>query len=161
MVKTADGEDVPALMLNPNRWNQIANIIFLEAPAGVGFSYSIDGNYTTDDNTTAIYNWHGVQQFLTLYPEYASNDFYVSGESYAGVYVPTLVEQIMIHNDARIGLPINLKGFMVGNGCIGNVAGVCGNYGSQIRSDFLAGHGLYETVWSSLSRERQPAGTTH
>lgn len=134
---------VPQLMLNPNRWTQIANVIFLEAPAGVGFSYSTDGNYTTDDNTTAIYNFKALQAFFQSFPEFAQNDFYISGESYAGVYVPTLVEQVMINNDAGVS-SIPLKGFLVGNGCIGNVAGVCGNYGTQIRADFLAGHGLYE-----------------
>jgi carboxypeptidase C (cathepsin A) len=76
---------VPELMLNPSRWSQIANIIYLEAPAGVGFSYATDGNYTTDDNTTAAYNFEAVQQFYLLYPEYSSNDFYISGESYGNV----------------------------------------------------------------------------
>jgi len=140
---TLNGDDVPTLMLNPYRWNQIANILFLEAPAGVGFSYSTDGNYTTNDNITAAYNYEAVVQFFNLYPEYAGNDFYVSGESYAGIYVPTLVEQIMIHNgegDSKIPL----KGFMVGNGCIGNSVGAWSNAGDQIRMDFLAGHGLYE-----------------
>lgn len=54
------------------------------------------------------------------YPEYKENDFYLSGESYAGIYVPYLLNQIHSHNqmfvsDDTVFKP-NLKGMIVGNG---------------------------------------------
>lgn len=36
-------------------------------------------------------------EFFKLYPELAGNDFYFSGESYAGVLVPTVALQILNH----------------------------------------------------------------
>lgn len=36
----ADEDDVPPLVQNPNRWNLQAHMLYLEAPAFVGFSYS-------------------------------------------------------------------------------------------------------------------------
>ena len=33
---------------------QVANMLYLEAPAGVGYSYSDDRNYTTDDNVVRL-----------------------------------------------------------------------------------------------------------
>lgn len=53
------------------------------------------------------------------YSDYKKNELYISGESYAGIYVPYLVNQIHHHNMANLGTDVfmpNLKGMMVGNG---------------------------------------------
>jgi serine carboxypeptidase-like clade 1 len=94
---------------NPYTWSQAANVIFLETPLGVGFSYSDDGNYTTNDNRTADLNLAFLQGWFKKFPEFMSNDFYVSGESYAGVYVPMLAYR------AAMTEGINFKGFITGN----------------------------------------------
>ena len=58
--------------------------------------------------------------------QFASNELYLTGESYAGIYVPTLAEQIMFGQDrgetVPNGQPMNLQGIMVGNGCTGTSA---------------------------------------
>jgi serine carboxypeptidase-like clade 1 len=58
---------------------------------------------------------------LKSYPSYIKNDFYIAGESYAGVYVPFLAQQVMdgILNGSFL-LPF--KGILVGNG-VSNAAG--------------------------------------
>ena len=43
-----DGEDY--LKSNPDAWNTNANVIWLESPAGVGWSYATDGKTKTDDD---------------------------------------------------------------------------------------------------------------
>jgi len=68
-----------------------------------------------EDNVKAIVGW------FDKFPEFKKNDLYISGESYAGIYVPFTVNAIHHHNavhtrDPTIFKP-NLKGFMVGNGC--------------------------------------------
>ena len=52
------------------------------------------------------------------FPEFKDNDLYISGESYAGVYVPYLAHYIVKHNEekGRDAFKPNLKGFAVGNG---------------------------------------------
>ncbi|KAL5730146.1 Serine carboxypeptidase-like 31 [Ranunculus cassubicifolius] len=104
------------LKLNPFSWNKEANIIFLESPVGVGFSYS---NTSSDynilgDEFTANDTYNFLHKWLAKFPSYIARDFYVAGESYAGKYVPELAELIYDRNNA-FSLNINLKGFMLGN----------------------------------------------
>ena len=53
-----------------------------------------------------------------MFPTFRNNPFYLSGESYAGIYVPFLAKAIHDHNHhAETHIKINLKGFIVGNAC--------------------------------------------
>ena len=93
-------------------------MLYIEAPAGVGFSImgNIANNYT-NDNITAQDNLQAlVQFFFVKFPEFSSNEFYIAGESYAGIYVPMLADHILTFNSKSTSQKINLKGFMVGNG---------------------------------------------
>eukprot|EP00163_Fabomonas_tropica_P032917 TRINITY_DN8450_c0_g1_i1.p1 TRINITY_DN8450_c0_g1~~TRINITY_DN8450_c0_g1_i1.p1 ORF type:complete len:498 (+),score=144.43 TRINITY_DN8450_c0_g1_i1:208-1701(+) len=111
---TADGKTV---IDNPYAWNLNASVIYLEAPAGVGFSYSPDPNdYHTDDITVASDNYVAMTNFMQRFPQFQQNDFYVTGESYGGVYVPTLTQHILQMNAQNPSVTLNLKGFAVGNG---------------------------------------------
>jgi carboxypeptidase C (cathepsin A) len=99
----------PTLVDNPYRWNRIAHMLYLEAPAFVGFSYSnTPSDINTNDNRTADDNLQALLLFFQNYPELAQNEFYIMGESYAGVYVPTLANAIRVSNAAGINPTINL-----------------------------------------------------
>ncbi|MCI22357.1 serine carboxypeptidase-like 20-like, partial [Trifolium medium] len=54
--------------------------------------------------------------WFKLYPEFLSNPFFIAGESYAGVYVPTLAYEVMKGIDAGVTPKLNFKGYIVGNG---------------------------------------------
>ncbi|CAN8287868.1 unnamed protein product, partial [Cochlearia groenlandica] len=106
-----------SLKFNPYAWNQEANILFLESPVGVGFSYSnttsdykkIGDDFTARDTYTFIQNW------LQRFPVYKENEFYIAGESYAGKYIPELAEVIYDKNKDHSFFHINLKGILLGN----------------------------------------------
>lgn len=62
-------------------------MLYIESPVGVGFSYSDNPNdYNTNDNQTASDNYQFLLQFLDTFPQYKQNEFWILGESYAGVY---------------------------------------------------------------------------
>ncbi|XP_019365282.1 PREDICTED: lysosomal protective protein-like, partial [Gavialis gangeticus] len=87
--------DGASLRYNDYAWNQVANVLYLESPLGVGFSYSDDKQYTTNDTEVAHNNYLALKEFLRLFPEYSNNDLYLTGESYAGIYIPTLAQWVM------------------------------------------------------------------
>lgn len=106
------------LSYNPYSWNTIANMVFIEAPCGVGFSYSSDGtgdDYHTDDAQTAADNYVLIQQFFNRFPQYRSNELYITSESYGGHYMPTLAKYIVDRNTTGEDAPLNFRGFAVGN----------------------------------------------
>ncbi|XP_024312686.1 serine carboxypeptidase II-3 [Brachypodium distachyon] len=103
--------DGKTLYRNPYSWNHVANVLFLESPTGVGYSYS---NTTADysrfgDNKTAEDAYLFLANWMDRFPEYKRREFYIAGESYAGHYVPQLAHQIL----RRSSPSINLKGIMV------------------------------------------------
>ena len=103
------------ITLNPYSFNKVANILFLEQPAGVGFSYP---NVPTNDTMTAIDTVEALRYFFQYkHPELIGREFYVMGESYGGHYVPNTVQQIQRTNkEVPIEQRINIRGFAVGNG---------------------------------------------
>lgn len=78
------------VVYNPSSWNENANVIFLDQPVNVGYSYS-SGKVS---NTVAA--GKDVYALLTLFfkqfPQYAKQPFHISGESYAGHYILSVEE---------------------------------------------------------------------
>ncbi|KAK4754570.1 hypothetical protein SAY87_002674 [Trapa incisa] len=109
--------DGRALYLNPYAWNNLANILFLESPAGVGFSYTNTTTdlYTAGDKRTAEDAYTFLLNWFERFPQYEHRDFYIVGESYAGHYVPQLSQIVYERNKGIQSPAINFKGFMVGN----------------------------------------------
>ena len=125
-------DDGSTLLLRETRWSSLANMLYIEAPAGVGFSYSDSKSYSFNDDTTAEDNFNAIQDFFAMYPEYLSHKFYLTGESYAGIYVPTLAYTILKHTDAGTYTGAPLIGIAVGNGCTGTEVGICGLYQKDV-----------------------------
>lgn len=105
------------LVWNKHGWDKVSNLIFIDQPIGTGFSYSSDFRDIRHDETGVsedVYSF--LQVFFEAHPELRENELYITGESYAGHYVPAVTSRIHQANKAREGLPLNLKGFAIGNG---------------------------------------------
>ena len=84
-----DGEEY--FKTNPHPWNERANVLFIESPAGVGWSWAgTDADMSTNDMIQSQDALAGLHHFYKKFPEFLPNELYISGESYGGIYVPYL-----------------------------------------------------------------------
>ncbi|KAK4272445.1 hypothetical protein QN277_021005 [Acacia crassicarpa] len=121
------------LVRNEYSWNREANMLYVESPAGVGFSYSANESFYefVNDEITARDNLVFLQRWFTRFPDYKSNDFFITGESYAGHYVPQLA-QLIVQTKTKF----NLKGIAVRNPLLEF------NTDRNSRAEFFWSHGL-------------------
>jgi len=127
------------LLDNPFSWNKIANVIYLESPAGVGFSYNDNGD-GYDDDSTAADNYEVLLRWFKKFPEFAKNPFYILGESYGGHYVPMLADLIVKNTASDPNIPphSNFKGFAAGN----PLTDADYDQGSDWLNKYLSSHGM-------------------
>jgi carboxypeptidase C (cathepsin A) len=103
------------LEINPWRWNMISNMVFLEQPVGVGFSYSDNkDDYKIGDSQAAKDNLQTILKFIERFPKFANSPLFITSESYGGHYMPTLAYEIVKYNKENNN-SLNFKGFAVGN----------------------------------------------
>ncbi|CBI26904.3 unnamed protein product, partial [Vitis vinifera] len=108
------------LQLEPNlgAWNRIFGLLFLDNPVGTGFSVaSSPKEIPTDQYSVAKHLFFAIRSFIELDPLFKSRSIYITGESYAGKYVPAIGYHILKKNSR---LPesqrVNLRGVAIGNG---------------------------------------------
>ncbi|KAF2034070.1 carboxypeptidase Y precursor [Setomelanomma holmii] len=95
---------------NDYSWNANASVIFLDQPVNVGYSYSSGSVSNTVAAGKDIYAL--LTLFFKQFPEYSKQSFHISGESYAGHYIPVFASEILSHKKRNI----NLQSVLIGNG---------------------------------------------
>jgi cathepsin A (carboxypeptidase C) len=109
--------------LNPESWTESFNVIYLDQPAGTGFSYVDDSEnpeaYPERNENSALDFIVAVELFRLAFKDLENAPLYVAGESYAGQYVPIYGAAILDHNvrvSARYRIP--LVSIIIGNGWV-------------------------------------------
>ncbi|KAJ7684476.1 serine carboxypeptidase [Mycena polygramma] len=107
---------------NPHSWNQNANVIFLDQPATVGYSYSSNKTAPiTSSHDAAVDVYAFLQLFVKHFDEYATRPFHLAAESYGGHYAPNIASVVHHKNKELLQAPssglrrINLQSVMLGN----------------------------------------------
>jgi carboxypeptidase C (cathepsin A) len=65
------------LELNPQAWNTLASMVYVEQPVGVGFSEASASDLPYTDALAASDNLNLVKAFFKTFPQFAPRDFYM------------------------------------------------------------------------------------
>ena len=138
-------EDGESLDVNPFGWNKNANVVYVDQPIGVGFSYGVKETSSNEEEVSDQLDTF-VQLLLghPTFAKYQKNDFFVFAESYGGSLIfknickvtefhhqvtnyslghfgPSTTEKIMSNNknpSSSDRIIINIKGLGIGNGWV-------------------------------------------
>ncbi|ORY40247.1 alpha/beta-hydrolase [Rhizoclosmatium globosum] len=107
------------LVVNQNSWHKQANLVYIEQPLGTGWSAVQNQNsspmteYQVGSQMVTFLNG-----FYSVFPEAKPWNLYLTGESYAGTYIPYIATAIETCKTLVDGTPINLKGIGIGDGVL-------------------------------------------
>jgi len=102
---------------NPISWNNKANLLFIDQPIGTGYSKGSIFNIPTNEKKVRVHFGIFLRKFFHKYPEFKNRKFYITGESYAGHYIPFIADYITQDNSFKEE-GINLTGVAIGNGWV-------------------------------------------
>ncbi|KAI4357657.1 hypothetical protein L6164_001592 [Bauhinia variegata] len=103
---------------NPGAWNRIFGLVFLDNPIGTGFSIaSKQEEIPRDQVSVAKHLFAAITKFIELDPDFKTRPIYITGESYAGKYVPAIGYYILKMNEkSPVSQRLNLAGVAIGDG---------------------------------------------
>ena len=102
-----------SLSKNLHSWNNNANLLYVDQPAGTGFSQiSSIFDYETSERGIAQDFYKFLTKFLEANPEFKGRDLYITGESYAGHYIPAIAS-FYVKQEVQ---DMKLKAIAIGNG---------------------------------------------
>ncbi|KAG8792145.1 hypothetical protein FRC12_007028 [Ceratobasidium sp. 428] len=100
---------------NQYAWTNASDMLWIEQPVGAGFTI---GTPSIKNESMMADQFYGfLQQFYTVFPELVKKELYLTGESYAGFFVPYIASRILHANASeKMKLPLNLQSFLVVDG---------------------------------------------
>jgi len=109
-------DDDENLLKNPHSWNENANLLYIDQPVGTGFSKAGPTHIDINEDMVAEDMALFLKKFLAKYPQLQGKDFYITGESYAGHYIPAIAHSFIFKHKEELN--INFKGMAIGNGLV-------------------------------------------
>lgn len=107
------------LHLNNGSWHTRGDLVFVDQPAGTGFSTVGEDKDYDDDLALVSQRFIAfLENYFTVFPEDYSKNIVISGESYAGQFIPFFADAILDYNEENPDSRFNLHSLLIGNGWI-------------------------------------------
>lgn len=104
------------VVYNKGSWHRKGDIVFVDQPAGTGFSYTDELDHELDQIKWEFLRF--MDKYFDLFPEDANNEIVFAGESYAGQYIPYIASAVLWRNKQKGARKYNVTGLLIGNGWI-------------------------------------------
>lgn len=102
------------LQFRQHHWSKNHHVIYIDNPVGVGYSFTEDDKGYSESAKDCAVNLHeALRQFFIMFPDLSKNKFFLTGESYAGKYVPALGSVILDEKKIK-----NFEGVFLGNALV-------------------------------------------
>ncbi|KAH9028743.1 Alpha/Beta hydrolase protein [Lactarius pseudohatsudake] len=95
---------------NPLSWTNLGHMLWVEQPVGTGFSQGVPNIHNEIELAAQLVGFF--QQFLNIFSELKGKNFYLTGESYAGLYLPYLADYIFSNPSL---LDLKVQGIWLGS----------------------------------------------
>ncbi|CAL5183692.1 unnamed protein product [Lathyrus oleraceus] len=107
---------LPNLILKPHSWTKVSSIIFVDLPVNTGFTYATTNSGSQRSDSILVHQTHQFfRKWLVDHPKFQSNKIYIGGDSYSGIPLPVIAQEIIQANEKGVQPWINLQGYLLGN----------------------------------------------
>ncbi|KIM27100.1 hypothetical protein M408DRAFT_24847 [Serendipita vermifera MAFF 305830] len=118
-VALADGDTTGKNFImtpNPYSWTNLTDMFYVDQPVGTGYSTSDRHGYVADQDQVGEDFTNFLANIVAVFPSLKARPLFLTGESYAGRFIPYIAKTIVAKSPA----PVNLTKMMIGDGAFGN-----------------------------------------
>ncbi|THV05581.1 alpha/beta-hydrolase [Dendrothele bispora CBS 962.96] len=101
---------------NKFSWNTVADFFWIDQPVGVGFSTADSEGYVADEEQIGKDFMGFLANLVKVFPSLTNRPLYLSGESYAGTYIPYILKTYFGTSNP----PVKIAKIAIGDGSVGS-----------------------------------------
>ncbi len=118
---TIDSGNPLQLNYNNYSWTNYYHLLYIDNPIGTGFAFCDNNSYVTNEDNVGAQFVEFLYQFFNplskCHPELFSNPLFITGESFAGKYIPFITKWWIKETESVPTVPLpQLKGIAIGDG---------------------------------------------
>ncbi|KAG6377286.1 Alpha/Beta hydrolase protein [Boletus reticuloceps] len=106
-----------SVVQNQYAWSTVADYVWVDQPVGTGFSTVGADGLVADEGQVGADFMGFLANFVKVFPNLATRPLHLTGESYAGTYIPYIAKAYFEMDNP----PIHLERIAIGNADIGSI----------------------------------------